>query len=344
MTLIAASYDGLNAKLHAMRGQLLRREDYETLAQYKTVEGFGGKLREYAAYERVLADAPDTALRRGFMERKLTLSLANDFRRIRSFVGNHEQRAYLDAHFLRNEIEFLKLLLCAMYDKRRIPYTLQELNELFGRKHRLDVSALLASNSLDAFVANLQGSEFHPVLARYLGMEAPSLFDLEMALDLHYFMQREKAQKKCLDKANRNAMAYVNGTEIDLQNILWTYRLKTYYEVSESRIYTCLIPRRLRLSKAALARMVEARTPEAMWDEINATPYTRILSAGDAIDTGCRIMLQYAYRKACKLHPNTMAPAVAYLHEKETELRNTVSLMESIRYGLPRDEALSFIL
>jgi len=344
MTLTASRHDGLNAKLHAMRGQLLRREDYENLAQYKTVEGFGSKLREYAAYERVLADAPDAALRRGFLERKLALSLADDFRRINSFVGDHRFRAYLNAHYLRNEIEYLKLLLCAMYDKRRIPYTLPDLYELFGRKHRIDIAALLASNTLEAFVANLQGSEFYTVLARHLGAETPSLFDLEMSLDLHYFMQREAAQKKWLNKANRNAMAYLNGTEIDLQNILWTYRLKTYYDVGEARIYTCLIPRRLRLSKATLARMVEARTPEVLREEILTSPYAHVLDESDAIDTGCRLAMRRAFRKARKLYPNTLASATAYLHDKETELRNTVSLLESIRYGLSRDEALSFIL
>ena len=344
MMFTAARYDGLNAKLHAMRGRLLRREDYETLAQHKTVEGFGGKLREFPAYEKVLADAPDAALRRGFVERKLALSLADDFRRISSFAGEHSLRAYLDAHYLRNEIEYLKLLLCAMYDRRRIPYTLPELNELFARKHRLNIGALVGANTLEAFVANLQGSEFHAVLAKHLGASPPSLFDLEMSLDLHYFMQRETARRKWLDKPNQKAAAYLNGTEIDLQNILWTYRLKTYYEVSEARIYTCLIPQRLRLQKAALARMVEARTPEALREEILATPYAEALAGGDAIDTGCRLTMRRAYRKACKQFPGTIAPALSYLFDKENELRNTVSLLESIRYGLFRNEALSLIL
>jgi len=337
-------YSGLNAKVRAMRGHLLRTEDYESLAQSQNVEDFGHRLYEYPAYARALSDMYDKALHRGVIEQKLVLALADDFSRIYSFVGNHRLREYLNAFYLRHEIEILKLLLCAVYDERPAEYTLPELAYLLGKTLRVDVAGLVSAKTVDAFIAQLQGTAFHNVLARHLGGETPSLFSLEMSLDLYYFMHKRALQEKYLNPVNKRVMTFLNGTEMDLQNILWAYRLKTYYNVSEARIYTCLIPFRYRLSKAALMRIVEAQTPEVLRSEILTSPYGQFFAGGVSIDEGCRAAMHRAFRKAKRLYPNTLATATAYLHDKETEIRNVVSLMESIRYGLHRDEALAFLM
>ena len=338
------AYSGLNTKVSAMRGHLLRAADYELLAQNQSVGTFVRRLCEYPAYGDALSGLDDGALHRGLIEQKLVLALADDFSRLYSFVGNHRMRDYLNAFFLRHEIEILKLLLCAVYDERPTTYTVPELSHLLGKRMRIDVPNLVSSKTVEMFVENLQGTAFHNVLARHLGTDAPSLFVLEMSLDLYYFMHRRTLQEKHLDRDNKAAMAFLNGTEIDLQNILWAYRLKTYYNVSEARLYTYLIPFRYKLSKAALARIVEAQTPEALQSEIFASPYGKFFEGDVSIDVGCRAAMRRAFQKAKRLYPNTLAVAKAYLYDKETEIRNVVSLLESIRYGLNRDEALAFLM
>ena len=336
-------YSGLNAKVAAMRGHLLRAADYENLAQTRNVEDFGRRLIEYPSYERALTGTVDKVLHRGFIEQKLVLAMADDFARIYNFVGDHRLRAYLNAFYLRHEIEILKLLLCAVYDERPADYTLPELAVLLGKSLKIDVQGLVSAKTVDAFVAQLQGTEFYNVLARHIGNEAPSLFTLEMSLDLYYFMHRRALQEKHLDRANKKVMAFLNGTEIDLQNILWAYRLKTNYNVSEARIYTCLIPLRYRLPKAALMRIVEASTPGILRNEILSSPYGVFFEGDVSIDEGCHKAMNNAFRKAKRTFPNTLATATAYLNDKENEIRNVVSLMESIRYGLQKDEALAFL-
>jgi len=332
----AGSYSGLNAKIKAMRGRLLKQEDYEQLALVSTVGAFGDKLREHDAYDRVLAGLADDAMHRGDIEQRVVWSMADDFTRIYSFIGDHDLRAYLEAYDLRDEIETIKFLLCAIYDERQNTYTASSFVGSFARHLKIDVTTLAASKTVDAFIENLRGTVFYNVLARRFQEETPSLFDLEMELDLYYYMHLWAFRKKRLDSANRKAIALINGTEIDLQNISWAYRLKTYYRVEDTTVYTYLIPYRYKLSQTGLARIVEAQSAEELNAAILATPYARYFAEEMSVDVMKRKAMDGVFRAARRLYPHTLAATLSYLYEKETEIRRIVSLLESVRYGIAR--------
>jgi len=98
-----SDYNGITAKTMAMKGKLLKKEDYFLLAQTGTVAGFMNKLAEYEAYAPLFAGASD--LHRGEAEQKLRLSLADDFEKIYAYVGDMNLRAYLSAYY-EKPVEF----------------------------------------------------------------------------------------------------------------------------------------------------------------------------------------------------------------------------------------------
>ena len=338
----AYNHNALDAKIKAMRGKLLRAADYEQLALIKTVEEFSRRLKEYQAYEKTLGGTEELGLHRGDIERRLAHSIADDFTRIYSFIGDADMRAYLDAVNLRNEVEILKLLLCTIYDERPVAYTLPELSHLLRKTQRLDLPSLLASKTVEAFVERLRGTEFYATLSKPL-QGTYRLFDLEMSLDLYYYLHRHALQERHLNKQDKAAMGYVNGVEVDLQNIRWAYRLKTYYKLDEAQIYACLIPLRYKLKKPALAAIVEARGGDALHNAVLATPYGKAIARVASVDEGCKAAIFRTIHAAARAHPHTIVPTVVYIRDKETEVKSIVSLLESIRYGLRREEALAYV-
>lgn len=72
-----------------------------------------------------------------------------------------------------------------------------------------------------------------------------------------------------LDGTCRKAMRRILGTEIDLHNILWVYRLKRFYGIFGDETYGFLVPVRYRLSADALDKIVACKTISAMQSQVS---------------------------------------------------------------------------
>ena len=340
---VLSIYNGLNAKVRALKGQLLTAEDYQGFAQLRSVEDIGHKLQEYPFYSAVLGDIPSKDMRRGLIEQRILLSLAGDFSRIYRFIYDFRLKSYFDAFFMRNEIKIINYLLSAICDERDIPYSTPELNVLTGSNMNIDFARLATSKTISELIDNLRDTPFHDVLAQAYDGGA-SLFELEMRLDIAYYLRLWKLQKKYLEKVSQKAMMQINGTEIDLRNILWVYRLKNYYQMEDNAIYANLIPIQYRLRKEQLARMVEARDPDTLWSEIKASPYGGDFAEEASIEHNYYIAMDKAYKRSQTQNPHSLAYAIGYIHAKEIEIKNIISLLEGVRYALDREDIFKYII
>ncbi|MDR2904327.1 MAG: V-type ATPase subunit [Clostridiales bacterium] len=339
---VVSGYGGLNAKVRAMRGRLLKKEDYDALSQQKSVEEVAVKLREHKTYAACLGEVESLSMRRGIIEQKIIFSLVNDFSRMYNFIFSFDLKKFFDCFFLKNEISILKYILASIYDNRHVSYTMPELHTLIHDNLRIDLNRLIQSKTVPEFIENLKGTMFYELLsAKY--DEKPSLFDLEMKLDIFYYMHLWQCQNKFLDKTNKKAMAQINGTEIDLKNILWIHRLKSYYNINDSEIYAYLIPVNYKLGKERLMRMVEAKTPEELWAEIKQSPYGGVFDEGKTIEAGLETAMDLAYQRSQTQYDDSLAHAIGYIHLKEREIKNITSLLEGVRYGLKQEEILKYV-
>lgn len=335
---------GLNAKVMAMRGRLFEQDDYYSLAQNKTVRDAAAQIMSYPAYVEALKSLDMEDLHREPFEQKIVLSLAGDFIRLYGFISDFRARRYLSAFYLRNEINIIKFILRSIYDKRTVNYTQTEFYSLFGDKMNIEYSRLVNSNNVSEFIENLKGTEFYSVLSKKYAEDMPSLFELEAELDMYYYTHLVKLAKKNLDKVNLKAAAFINGTEIDLRNIMWIYRLKRYYKMNSAEIFTYLIPSYYQLSKESLVRMAEAKMTQDLNEEIDSSPYAYAFTDKDNIERGFYIAMNKTVKRACVLYPSSMVSATAYIYLKELEIKNIITLIEGIRYSLKPDEILGHII
>lgn len=341
--MLTSIYGSLNAKVKAMRGRLLRYDDYYNLSQQRTVEDVVSNLREHPAYEPFLYEIEGKNLRRGKIEQKILFSLADDFSRIYNFIYDFGLKSFFDGFFLRNEIMILKHLLLSIYDNRDVSYTIPELHTLISSNLKIDLSRLVESKTVRDFIENLKGTIFYGILSTGYD-ENTNLFNLEMKLDVYYYIHLWKFQNKYLDKSNRTAMMRINGTEIDLRNILWIYRLKYYYKLNVSEIYSYLIPINYKLRNRQLIRMVEAKSVEELWGEIKSCPYANAFDEDKTIESCYYSAMNSAYFRSQIQNPNSLALAIGYIHLKEIEIKNITSLLEGVRYSLKQEEILRYII
>lgn len=351
-------YGAINAKIGAMKACLLKEDNYLELANAKSVDEAARLLASAGSYGRALSlSAPLSSMRRAAVERKLFLSLADDFTRILHFINDRGLKSYFSAFFLRMDVRMLKNILSSINDRRDTAYSLSELKSLFSHKLELDLPRLVRSKSIGEFIENLKGTEFYAPLSKKRGEET-GVTELELALDMFYYVKLWKlpGAESGMDRVNAGVLRSIHGAEIDLQNIISAYRLKTHYNTPANSIYPYLIPINHRLDKNALARITEAETYGDLRREIMASAYGKIFEDKLAEDGGERgtgakgvdgcfyAGMRAAYRRMSAEKPDSIARTAAYLFEKELEIKNIVSLLEGVRYGISAEETMSFLI
>jgi len=133
--------------------------------------------------------------------------------------------------------------------------------------------------------------------------------------EFHYFINQWKRLSH-LDKKNRAALRGALGAEIDMNNILWMYRLKKYHRIKGDATYGYLVPIRYKLSTEMTQKMAHAESPGLFLDEVAVSPYAKDIDfAKPAPEQQLAKAIEKRYQAAARRYPNSLATALAYLHK-----------------------------
>lgn len=130
--------------------------------------------------------------------------------------------------------------------------------------------------------------------------------------DLQYYLTLWRGTKQ-LDKPHRAAMQRVLGTEIDLQNIIWTYRLKKYYGIFGDEAYGFLVPVRHRLPAQIFSQMVSCQNAAGMQAILSGTVYRHVF--GDFSDAQNCLTGAVKARYRAESRQSYIALLCGYLYE-----------------------------
>lgn len=336
-------YNAINAKVSGLFGRLMTYSDYESFSRMQNLDEIWNALQSNPAYSHIF-ETGLTQMRRGTIERKLLVSLYADYNRIYKFLSDVRLKKFLDAYFLKHEVQELKLLLCMVYDERDISQNFDSADMLFPKRTRTDIDKLRNAHNLAELIDALIGTEFYTVLSRVYH-EGCSLFELESQLDLYYYRNLIECINKYLSNNDVKMMHEIVGSETDLRNISWIYRLKTYYHVDNDLIYAHLIPPIFRLTKNHLKELIVCDTLDEFTSAIRNGPYGHAFSQNENLDPDviCERELRRLFTSMRRRHMRSSAPVIAYMHFKEKEINNLTSLLECVSYGLAPREIMKFL-
>jgi V/A-type H+-transporting ATPase subunit C len=164
-----------------------------------------------------------------------------------------------------------------------------------------------------------------------------------MKLDFYYYNNLWKAKKRNLTGSNNKVATLLNGTEIDMQNIAWIYRLKTYYNLPNTLIYQYIIPIKYRIDNESMTRLIEAQTQAQLFNEIKSTTYGYAFTENKGIEKVYYDIMAKVHRRALSDGGDSIAVIMEYLFRKHLETDNIISLVEGVRYHLNPDEIIMFL-
>ena len=128
-------------------------------------------------------------------------------------------------------------------------------------------------------------------------------------------------------------------------NMMWIYRARKYYQMTEAAIYALVIPITYKLSDEEIRRMVTSRDEKEMEEALQSTYYGRkfLDLDGEDLEQLYRELLLKIYGEEQRKNPYSMATITAYLYKKEQEIDMLTTVLEGVRYGLPPQETLAYI-
>ncbi|MBN1578162.1 MAG: V-type ATPase subunit [Chitinispirillaceae bacterium] len=237
------SYALINAKLRARISNILSDDSFTNLIKCPSLTEMFNFLRTTA-----FADLPGIYERTGdlkMVELELFKKEASLFRDIEPYLPPEVltlSRAYTAGYEIENLKNALRLFFDHMVRQQPIDdsihYLLRE-NIL----HEIPFDAVINSSSFDEIIGLLSPTPYGDIIRKELpGVERlQSLFPLSNSLDRYYYRQLLEEVKKLPPRDRLIALRLV-GIEIDLQNINWIIRFRTFYNLPFDTVAGLIIP------------------------------------------------------------------------------------------------------
>lgn len=345
---VPVQYAAVNARIKAIMGKMLTTDDYKKIINASTVQEVFNYLYNNTYYHTCLEGLNGVEIHRREMELTLKKSFINDYRVIYRYLQS-DSKDFFKQLFAKFEIEDLKMLLRTILVENNEGYLKKSLIYL-GVYTDIDINLLTSIKSYQDLLAAFENTDYYKILSRFTDSyeKERNLFPIEMSLDFQYFSSLEKLAKK-LSSADYKYVEDLIGTQVDLLNIQWIYRIKKYYNLSPGEILNYILPFHHKLSRENLRNMADVDKPEEIVKYIANKQYQEVFNA--AIEENNvifeRYFLSYILSKSKSVKRTSfynIGNIIAYLFIKEYEIRDIITIVEGVRYSLNTSEIKKYLI
>jgi V/A-type H+-transporting ATPase subunit C len=252
----------------------------------------------------------------------------------------------------RFEIDNLKNALRLFFTRTQRKRPVEELSSYLVRErilYDIAVDEIIKSNSLDEIVQILSETPYAGIVEKYKAdlEKDRSLFRLEIALDKFYYQSLIGDIKKLTPQDRKTALRLI-GIEIDIQNIDWIIRFKTYYDLSMETVMDLVIQGGQMLPSQSIRDAFQSQNPNTVLGDIVNKYYPGLSSmlSSQGSDAGARLLLierileqimSYEVRHILEGYPFTIGILLSYLALKRNEMRMVMTILNAKLYDLPED-------
>lgn len=339
-------FAALNTKIRSIESRFLTKEDFENLLQKKSVPEVAVYLKNETHYNSVLKDINENNIHRKQLEALIRKDHAEEIQKISKYFYNG-YRKFFRYVFIKREVEELKEMLRGIKNGKNNELCRESFVHI-GRFSKVNVDALLSSQNIAEFIKNLKGTIYY----RYLGSikdvwDNRNLFMGEMVLDLAYFDVFYRYLDE-IDGHDRKIVDELQGTNVDLLNIEWIYRGLKFYNLHPALLFNYTIPHGRALSIRDIRELCYSDNIDEFKQRILATKYKFLFDNENNTDIFMeRRSLRYQYfniKALRKKHRMDISEAIAFEVLLEYEIRDIITVIESIRYNMDADEARKYLI
>ena len=345
MAASVVTYSAVAAKLRAMYSQLLTAEDYELLTTKPRVADVFLWLRENTAYGEILRGLNEASVHRGEIERLFSRALFEDAGRISRMLSQNEKKM-LAAVMSKTDIQIVKRIIRSVHTG--VAIDIGTVKSFYKNKNfaiSFPLEAALTAKSYGELGEALKDSPLYDVLAPYLAEPVQNTFEMENALDRFYFLSLDKAAQRYLRGEDRIRTRNFLAAEVDMHNLLRSYRYKRYYSYPEEKVISHLFPNKYKLKNSFWIKVAESDVKDFR-ELAMETRYGEIFRSEDDSAWYGEMSRQIAgmFKHHFRTDPYNFASVVAYIYLKETDIQNLITIIEGVRYSLEPSDIRKYLV
>ena len=261
----------VTVKSYSKRGQLLKRADFQTLAESRDLDELVTRIKNTKYIDAVNGvSKPYTAEK---LEMALRANLAEEQYKIAKASGNSK---ILDAFFQKFIITNLKLILKG----KILGKSQDEISTYFNMhaeeltKQRDTVVKALVAKDLEEAVSSLGSSPFSAEIQK--AVELYNETKNVQAFDVYFDKMLYQNISRALRSENDQDVSHVYGMEIDFFNVMSIVRGK-FWGLDDDKIGDLLVTSTVNLPNQILDRMMAAESVKDALDELSITRYKDLI-------------------------------------------------------------------
>lgn len=337
-------FAAVNAKIKFLEGKFLKNEDYLELLKKKSVMEMVQYLKEKTYYGKLLENVKPEEANRRILENVLRRNMVKIMEKLLFYLKN-EYRDFVKTLFLKYEIEDLKNLARDIYNGR--PERNLENYSFIGKYSKANPERLIRANSIRDLILALEGSSIYEFLKPLLDGRRENLFRFEMALDMAYFTIITRKWGE-LSGEDKKILSILEGTVTDLYNIQWIYRGKKFYDLSPEEILNYTIDFGYKINFQKRRQMCYAKDFNEVFYIAEKEGYGFLFKRGLEQDIYMerRInrFLYFKFKNLTRAAPLTIIQTVSYIWFLDFEIRDIISIAESLKYEVDLGIAKKFLI
>ncbi len=342
---MSAGYEALTTKVKAMYGKRLRYADFVRLSKLGSVSEIYADLRQHPVWGGAAARLTEEGkFGRARLEAALREQVREEYVRLTGFIPRKD-RALMDFPVLRSELDGLLFTLTRLQAGR-----IKEIEPLptrFILHSRTDESALPVCTDYDGLLDAAKESIYYDTLLSLRPADGglPDYTIAESMLFAVYYSHMMDVAKKRYDGDVRKMIQTRLGTQVDLLNIMHILRMKRFFP-DEDNFLTILYPFNYKLKPEQVRAMCAAEGVDGVMAVLAETPYAKTFRNVGVDELGHiynELLFRLSRRQLMMGQPSIYS-AVAFLNLRELELKELVTVIETVKYQADYDDRFAKVL
>ena len=317
----------INAKLKGMYNKRITKEDLDDLIKQNNKKNVVLLLKSKSD---IFKNA-DENIDRLEIESLLEKSQIDDILKIKKLLNKKDKQLF-DLFLLQYEIKLIKSIL-------RKLYSLDNTNDIIIQNVKNwnislfeDIKGIETVQNFEQFFSAIKRMKYNSILKKYKGQENINIFEMENTMDKFYF-------EILYDKVSfDNDLKKIIGSEIDLLNVLWIFRIKKYYKFDKEKTKNILINRNYKLKINIIDKLLNCNSFEETKTIMQDTVYKKIFTTQEELEDNIDKFLYKVNKKIFKQNYTSIAYIFAYVNIIDYENNDIINILEAIRYNMPKEE------
>ena len=329
MEILGVKYPNLNAKLKGMYAKRITKSDLEDLIKQNNLKNAILLLKSKCD---IFKNA-DENIDRLEIESLLERDQINDILKIQKLLDKKDEEIF-EMFLLQYEIKCIKSIFRKLFSDDKTDDIIIKNVKMWSETLFKDIKGIETVQNFYEFFEAIKRMKYNKILKKYQEQENINVFEVENEIDKLYFETLYDMVK------NETNSKKIIGSEIDLLNILWIFRMKKYYHLENEKINQILIKKYYKLNPNIIKKVIQTNSFEEIKEIMKTTIYKNVFTNENDIEENIDKYLYEINKKIFRNDITSIAYVLAYVNMIDYENNDIINTIEGIRYNMDKTEIL----